>query len=172
MKTNSLKGNKSLSKGNNIFEKIARRSINRIAKLSGYKKRNRGKIDVRSLIIGFMMMVSKKMNTYEALASELSVLVGKSLTRQAVESRMNRETSVMMRMVLEEKLTESINQTKLKDNEAIMSKFRSVNIEDSTILHLPDELSKEFPEMYQEEKRNRKPRYMLCTILQIIVFHF
>jgi hypothetical protein len=145
MKTNNLKGNKSHSKGNNIFEKLARRSINRIAKLSGYKKRNRGKIDARSLIIGFMMMVSKKMNTYEALASEVSVLIGKTVTRQAIKNRMNPETSVMMRMVLEEKMTESINQTKLKENEVIMSKFRSVNIEDSTMLHLPDELSKEFP---------------------------
>ena len=32
-----------------------------------------------------MMMISKKMNTYEAWASEVSVLIGKSLTRQAIE---------------------------------------------------------------------------------------
>jgi len=145
MKTNSPKGKKSQYKGNNIFEKITKRNINRIARLSGYKKRNRGKIDAMNLIIGFMMMVSKKMNTYEALASEISVLTGKTVTRQAINNRMNPETSVMMRMLLEEKLTESINQTKLKENEAVMSKFRSIHIEDSTMLHLPDELSKDFP---------------------------
>jgi len=145
MKTNSLKGKKSHNKGNNIFEKFAIRSINKIAKLSGYRKRNRGKIDARSLIIGFMMMVSKKMNTYAALASEVSVLAGKSVTRQAIENRMNPETSAMMRMVLEEKLTESINQTKLKGNKEILTKFGSIKIEDSTTIHLPDELSKEFP---------------------------
>jgi hypothetical protein len=144
MKTNSLKGKKSHNKGNTIFEKLTIKSINKIAKLSGYKKRNSGKIDARNLIIGFMMMVSKKMNTYEALASEVSVLVGKSVTRQAIENRMNTETSAMMRMVLEEKLTENINQTKFKGNKEILSKFGRIMIEDSTMLKLPDELSKEF----------------------------
>lgn len=145
MKTNSLKGKISHNKGNIIFEKLATRTINKISKLTGYKKRSSGKINARSLIIGFMMMISKKMNSYEAWASEVSVLVGKSVTRQAIENRMNPETSAMMRMLLEEKITESINQTKLKENKEIMSKFRCINLEDSTTLKLPDELSKEFP---------------------------
>lgn len=145
MKTNSLKGKKSHNKGNTIFEKLAIRAINKIAKHSGYKKRHRGKINARSLIIGFMMMISKKMNSYESWASEVSVLVGKSVTRQAIENRMNPETSAMTRMVLEEKLAESINQTKHKGNTEILAKFGCIKIEDSTTLNLPDELSKEFP---------------------------
>jgi len=145
MKTNSLNGKESHDKGNNIFEKFATKSINKIAKLTGYKKRNGGKINARSLIIGFMMMISKRMNTYESWASEVSVLIGKPVTRQGIENRMNEETSAMMRMLLEEKLTESINQTKLKENKKVMSKFRYINLEDSTTLKLPDELSKEFP---------------------------
>jgi len=144
MKTNNLNGKKSHNKGNIIFEKLTTKAINKIAKLTGYKKRNRGKINAKSLIVGFMMMISKKMNSYESWASEVSVLVGKSVTRQAIENRMNPETSAMLGMLLEEKLTDSINQTKLKGNKETVSKFRCINLEDSTTLNLPDELSKEF----------------------------
>ena len=145
MKTNSLKGKNSHSKGNVFFEKLTTKTINKIAKLSGYFKKKGGKIDARSLIIGFMMMISKKMNTYEAWASEVSVLTGESLTRQAIEERMNPATSHMLKMVLEEKLSGSIKQIKPKENRKVLSKFRSIKIEDSTTLHLPDEMSKKFP---------------------------
>jgi len=56
------------------------------------------------------------MNTYESWTYELSVLAGKSITRQAIECRMNPKTSAMTKMLLKEKLTESINRTKLKVN--------------------------------------------------------
>jgi len=145
MKSNSPQGKNSRSKGNIFFDKLTSKTINKIAKLSGYFKKKGGKIDARSLIIGFMMMISKKMNTYEAWASEVSVLTRESLTRQAIEERMNPATSHMLKMVLEEKLSGSIKQAKPKENRKVLSKFRSIKIEDSTTLHLPDEMSKEFP---------------------------
>jgi hypothetical protein len=144
MKTNSLKGKNSHSKGNVFFAKLGAKTLNKIAKQSGYLKKKGSKIDARSLIIGFMMMISKKMNTYEAWASETSVLTGETLTRQAVEGRMTPATSEMLRIVLEEKLKESINQKKPKENKEVFSKFRRIMIEDSTTLRLPDELSKVF----------------------------
>lgn len=144
MKTNSLNRKKSHNKSNIISEYLTIKGINKISKLSGYKKRNSGKINARNLIIGFMMMISKKMNSYESWASEVSVLTGKSLTRQAIENRMNQETSSMIKILLTEKLTDSINQTKQKENEKILSKFSRIMLEDSTTLNLPDNLSKEF----------------------------
>ena len=45
MKTNSFNRKKSHNKGNVIFEKLTKSAINKIAKISGYKKRNRGKIN-------------------------------------------------------------------------------------------------------------------------------
>ena len=90
------------------------------------------------------MVISKKMKTYEAWASEVSLLTGESLTKQAIEERMNPETSAMTKMVLEKKLVESITKSKIKGNEKILSKFGDIMIEDSTTIPLPDELSKVF----------------------------
>lgn len=144
MKTNSHCGKKSQSKGKVIFEIFTNKLIAKISKQSGYKKRNKGKINARSLIIGFMIMISKKLNTYEAWASEISVLIGKSVTRQGIENRMKSETATMLKMILEEKLKESINPNNLKRRKGVVSKFRTIMLEDSTVFKLPKELSKVF----------------------------
>lgn len=145
MKTNSLNGKKFLSKDNIISGMLSKRVINKIAKRSGYKKRSGGKIKASGIIIGFMMMISKKMNSYDSWASEVSVLSGHSVTRQAIENRMNKETSAMTRLVLEEKLLESMNKTNLKSHKVNTTKFGMIQLEDSTTFNLPEELSNEFP---------------------------
>jgi len=145
MKTNSHSGIKSQCKGKTVFREFTRKGINKLAQQCGYKKRNRGKIKARNLIIGFMMMISKKINTYEAWASEVSALTGKTVTRQAIENRMKPETTTMLKMILDEKLRESLNQKKMERVKESAAKFKSIKLEDSTILNLPKELSEVFP---------------------------
>lgn len=145
MKTNSPKGKESHHKGNIFFENLSAKTINKIARVSGYLQRKGGKIDARSLIIGFMMLMTRKINTYEAWASEVSILTGKTITRQAIEERMTPATSEMLRLVLEKTMAENIHKRKLKCKERTKSKFRSILLEDSTLIHLPDELSDVFP---------------------------
>jgi len=145
MKTNSHSGIKSQCKGKTVFREFTKKGINKLAQQCGYKKRNRGKIKARNLIIGFMMMISKKINTYEAWASEVSALTGKAVTRQAIENRMKPETTTMLKMILDEKLRESLNQKKMERVKESAAKFKSIKLEDSTILNLPKELSEVFP---------------------------
>lgn len=154
MKTNNFSRKQSHYKGNTISDKLGAKLINKVARECGYKKRSGGKIKAKSLIVGFMMMVSKKMNTYESWASEVSLLVGKSLTRQAIDSRMNSETHAMLKNLMEDYLRASIQQTHLKDKDAITSKYGSIVIEDSSTLGLPAELSATFPgNVSQGEKK-------------------
>lgn len=145
MKTNSHCGIKSQYKGKTVFQEFTKKAVNKIALKYGFKKRESGKISIGNLIIGFMMIISKKINTYEAWASEVSTLTGKALTRQAIEERMKPETATTLKMILEEKLRESLNQTDIKRVKGSVTKFKLIMLEDSTILNLPKELSEVFP---------------------------
>jgi hypothetical protein len=144
MKTKSPFRNKSQYKGSKFSKILDNRSINKISKITGYKKRNSGKVSARNLIISFMMMVSKKMNTYENWAQEVSLGAIESVSKQAIEERMCPETTAMIKMVLEKELQKNLlARARLKDQS--QSKFNSINIEDSTIFNLPAELSFAFP---------------------------
>ncbi len=64
MKTKSLSRKISDNKENIILGNLATKTINTIARLCGLIQRKSGKISPKSLIIGFMKMVSKQRNTY------------------------------------------------------------------------------------------------------------
>lgn len=167
MKTNSHFGKKSQYKGKTVFREFTKKGINILAQKCGYKKRNRGKINARSLIIGFMMMISKKINTYEAWASEVSALTGKSVTRQAIENRMRPETAAMLKMILEEKLRESLSQKNIKRVKESTMKFRLIMLEDSTTINLPKELSEVFPgNVSRGEKRSQAKIHALYNFTE------
>jgi hypothetical protein len=158
MNTKSLMGKKPQYKGSIISKKFREKFINKISRESGYKKRNRGKIKARSFIIGFMMMVSKRVNTYEAWASEVSLLEEKSVSRQAIENRMQPETVTMTKMILKEKLSVSLKEKKVKAYDEIIKKFKTLYIEDSTIFKLPDELSSVFPGNVSKGKKKSQAK--------------
>ncbi len=90
-----------------------------------------------------MLMVSKNRNTYESWAQEISLLIKSLVSKQAIEERMGPETTSMVKMVLEEKLEGSLIRKRQADRKSIQ-KFRSIKIEDSTTIKLPDELSDVF----------------------------
>ncbi len=140
MKTRSPFGNSSLYKGNKISKRLSSRVLNKIGEKSGYKKRNSGKINARTLIVGFMMMVSKNRNTYESWAQEISLERNSTVSKQAIEERMGPETTNMVKMALEEELRKSLLKQRHPDRQSVQ-KFKSIKIEDSTTINLPDELS-------------------------------
>jgi len=145
MKTNSHCGIKSQCKEKTVFKEFTKKSVNKIAFKYGFKKRGSGKISIGNLIIGFMMMISKKINTYEAWASEVSTLIGKPLTRQAIEERMKPETATTLKMILEEKLRDSLYKKDINKSKVPVTKFKLIMLEDSTTVNLPKELSEVFP---------------------------
>lgn len=118
--------------------------MTKLSEISGYRLRKSGKISARSLIVGFMTMVSKKMNTYEAWAQEISIQAGCPVSKQAVEDRMNYETATMVRMVIEDEVRKSLSARHPK-KPGSKSKFSSIKVEDSTVINLPQELAFAFP---------------------------
>lgn len=145
MKTNNSSGNKSRNEGNVFFGKSDVKNINRIARLSGFIKRKSDKIKPIFFIMGFYKMITKNLNTYEDWSSEIAILSGKSLSRQAVEERMTTESASMIQLVFKERLNSLLSEkTQFKDNK-LLKRFSSIKIDDSTILNLPAELNPFFP---------------------------
>jgi hypothetical protein len=145
MKTNNSKGNKSHNKENIIFEKVDKKLINKIAKLTGFTGRKDGKIKPYNLIIGFMIMTSKKLKSFDSWASEIAVINGISLTKQAVEERMNYKTENMLKLVFEEKLAIALKPFQWDGNGELSGKFADILIDDCTTINLPPELAEHFP---------------------------
>jgi hypothetical protein len=142
MKRKSPQGKKSRNKDRKISEFFKTKTINKIAVKSGYKKRNSGKITAKHLILGFMIMVSKKKNTYESWSQEISIKSGLSVSRQAIEERMRPETTAMLKLFLEEEFKRSL---KTRSTDCLSKKFNHIKLEDSTVVNLPEELSDTFP---------------------------
>jgi len=141
MKTKSPTGNKSRNKDRKISDFFSTKILNRLAIKSGFKKRSNSKISAKNLILGFMMMVSKKKNTYECWSQEISLLSGSVISRQAVEERMRPETTAMLKLTLGEEFKKSLH---TRATQQVQRKFKHIKLEDSTVLNLPEELSSVF----------------------------
>lgn len=142
MKAKSPFGNKFRNKDRKISDFFSTRLLNRLAIKSGFKKRSNGKISAKNLILGFMIMASKKRNTYESWSQEISLLSGSIISRQAIEERMRPETTALLKLTFEETFRISLQ---ARSKNQVSRKFNHVKLEDSTVLNLPEELSSEFP---------------------------
>lgn len=145
MKTNSFSRNKSQSKESIISTTLATKTINRIARSCEYIKRKGGKISPRNLIIGFMTMVSKHRNTYSDWATEIGLLENKTISKQSLNERMQSPTESFIKAVVEKAMSEKMEQMQTKKIKGVLKHFKQVKIDDSTTLHLPDELAEAFP---------------------------
>ena len=155
MKTKSPSGNKSRNKERKIFDFFRTKTLNKLAVKSGYKKRSNGKISAKNLMLGFMLMVSKKKNTYESWSQEISLLLRSTVSRQAVEERMRPETTSLLRLTLEEEMKKSFQ---TRSTHQVSSKFNHIKLEDSTVLKLPDELSFVFPGNVSKGKKKSQAK--------------
>ena len=145
MKTNSSSRNISDNKENIILGNLVTKTINTLAHSCRFIRRNTGKITPKGLIIGFMKMVSKQRNTYSDWATEIGLLEGETITKQALNERMRPETEFFVKKVVEKiicKQTHTLQNQKIK---GVLKHFKHVQIEDSTLIHLPDALAEEFP---------------------------
>lgn len=144
MKTNNSSRIKSHSKVNVFFRNLDAKTINKIARICEYTKRRSGKISPTALIFGFLLMVSKRRNTFSDWAIEIGLLVGQTISKQSVFERMSLQTESFIKKLLECVMQESLlpGSSKFK---GILKHFKNVYIDDSTTIHLPDELSDTFP---------------------------
>ena len=128
-----------------ILAKLTTKSINRVARMCGYLKRQGGKISPKNLVLGFMIMVSNQRNTYLDWATEIGLLENKTIAKQSLYERMSPETECFINTILEEQLSEKIKPVQTKKIKGVLKNFKDVFIDDSTTLHLPDALAKIFP---------------------------
>ena len=154
MKTKSPSGRKS-HKNCKVIELFNGKKLNLLAIKSGYKRRSRGKISAKNLILGFMIMACKKKNTYESWSQEISLLTGSIISRQAVEERMRSETTNLLKIALEEELKRSLHK---RQHQLTSKKFKHIKLEDSTVLSLPEELSDTFPGNVSKGKKKSQAK--------------
>lgn len=145
MKTNSLNRVNPFGKGNIILEKLTTKTINKIARVNKYIKRNTCKISPKNLIIGFMIMVSRHRNTYTDWVTEIGILENTTITKQSLCERMQPETENFIKAVVEKQLSEKMQPVETKKIKGALKHFKNVMIDDSTTIHLPDELAEYYP---------------------------
>lgn len=145
MKTNSFSRKTSQAKGNIILSKLATKTINRIARTCGYIQRKTGKIGPKNLIVGFMIMVSKQRNTYADWATEIGLLEGCTISKQALNKRMEAHTELFVKSMVEQVMVKETAHAITRKTKGVLQHFRSVYIDDSTTIGLPGALSAVFP---------------------------
>lgn len=145
MNTNNSSRIKSQSKVNIIFRIISTKTINKIARSCEYTKRKSGKISPRALILGFLLMMSKKRNTFSDWATEIGILEGTTISKQSVYERMSKQTESFIKKVLEYVMKQEALLSGSSKLKGILKNFKNVYIDDSTTIQFPDELSDVFP---------------------------
>lgn len=153
MKTNSFSRKQSWDKENIISGKLLTKTINKIARTCQYLKRNTGKISPKSLIIGFMIMVSRQRNTYSDWALEIGILENTTIAKQSLYERMQPQTEYFIKTIVENQLGEKMQSVQTGKIKGVLKYFNNVMIDDSTTLHLPDELAAYFPGNFSAGKQ-------------------
>ncbi len=144
MKTNSKKTKK---KDATIIEQSLRTiPITKLSKESGFSKRKAKKIKPRDLLVGFFMMVfCPGKNSYKDWANKIGLLINGTVSKQALQKRMQPEQVIFLRKVLSYIIERKINQKLTKGTKEKLKGFKNVILEDSTHIKLSDKLWKEYP---------------------------
>lgn len=145
MNTNNSNRIKSYPKVNTFLQILNTKTINKMARLCEYTKRKGGKISPTSLILGFLLMVSNKRNTFSDWATQIGFLEGTTISKQSVFERMSKQTECFIKNVLEYVMKQEGLMSRAKKLKGILKHFKNVFIDDSTTLGLSDELSDVYP---------------------------
>ena len=100
-----------------------------------------------------MIMVSKQRNTYADWSSEIGLLENKTITKQSLNNRITLETECFIREIVSHQLSERTKPLQTKKVKGVLKYFNNVMIDDSTTIHLPDELAEVFPGNVTRGKR-------------------
>ena len=130
--------------GKKNFTKFFDKSvIDRKGRSSGFIQRKAQKITAYYFVIGFILSCLKKQNTYKQWATQIELLSGKSVSRQAVFDRIGKSAVEFCRQLLEHAIKRSVVVEERAS--ALFHCFGKVLLHDSTTLKLPQSLSEAFP---------------------------
>lgn len=118
-------------------------------------------------VVGFIISCCHGKNTFSQWAMQISMLNGKSVTKQGVFERMHTKTVLFARQLLESVL---LQQCKKDFSPDIFKHFGKVLLQDSTTLRLPQLLSKVFPGNHSRGEQRAVAR--IQSILDIRAMKF
>ena len=119
---------------------LSKKKITSIARACGFEQRQR-KIKASELLLSFMIMVEEGTKSYWDWARQLSIIKGKTISKQAVSGRMTGAWVTTVKGLLREVVS---HQVSLKTKPGLFSGFKNVWLQDSTTLHLPDILHSKY----------------------------
>jgi hypothetical protein len=129
--------------GKKNFDKFFDKSvITRIGRRSGFVLRKAKKISAYHFVIGFIISCCNGNNTFSEWAFQISLLSGKSVSKQGVFDRLNARATTFARQLLEKVL---LQQSGKGFTASLFKGFGKVLLQDSTTLRLPQVLSAMFP---------------------------
>lgn len=165
MKTNSSSKNKIYKEEEKINSKLKWINFNRIAKETGFLEREAKKISPKNFLIGLYLMVfSPGNNTLETWASNIGILIGDTVSKQAIDKKIKKDPTNFLRKLLETviKRTLSYNRTE------IIKGFRNIFIQDSTSIKLKGNLSKYYPGNQNKYPKKKKSVLKIQTIYNLV----
>ncbi len=88
-----------------------------------------------------MLMVSKRSNTYTDWATEIGLIEGRTISKQALHERMRPQTEMFVQDVVKELISRQVSINPSHKLKGVLSQFGNEIIDDSTTISLPDVLS-------------------------------
>lgn len=114
---------------------LSKRHIIETSKAHGFQIRNKGKINAFALIQSFMLMIVHRNKSYQDWATCISSVLKVTVSKQAVFNRLNQSFANTLKSLLKEIV---VQQSSRHNNAKLFKSFKSVWIQDSTTIHLPD----------------------------------
>jgi Transposase DDE domain len=135
---------------NKLIARIRSLEIETIAQKTGYTKRKDQKIGLEVFIVGFMTSFMSKAYSLSGWATDISVRLKRTVTRQAIQGNFCERSVKAVQAVLEAALGQALNEGWQKEVRNIQKwqlfkAFRRVLIEDSTCQAVDSSLSSLFP---------------------------
>lgn len=141
------KSPRSKCQSNHSIDKILRTiPLKKIAERSGFQNRKPRKIHPYPLIKSFFEVISSGRNTVENWAQQISLLTGKTVSKQGLYERIDGSLSEFLWQVLQHCFHLQINFNSAQRSSGALSKYyKQIVLEDSTVIKLPDWLAWCYP---------------------------
>lgn len=130
-----------------VNRKIKELNFEEIALRTKFQKRMAKKISPENFLKSFFLMaLSKGQNTFELWAEKIGLLIGQTVSKQAVWLKMTREEVKFLEGVLSQAIKKALrSRSEVFKEAAVIEKFSDVVVEDSTCQQLNKNLKKHYP---------------------------
>ncbi|MEO8148889.1 MAG: IS4 family transposase [Bacteroidia bacterium] len=140
--------------------------FNKLARKSEFKKRKEKKLKGKNLVLGFMLMSMYGTNTFAQWAQEVGWINGKTISKQAVCKRITGCFVAFVLLILNEVFTQHVKEVSNKVKRMNKLKtYKNILVQDSTLIQLPQCLSKFYPGNYSRGEIKASIRIQLIIEL-------